>query len=187
MKYLLRNSRIQYLVKHRNGYMTLAVLSLISNIFLVAYLFYAKGYEKTVITPPGIAKSFWVSANQVSPEYLSEMGLFFANLRLNVTPSNAAMQRDVLLRYVNPSRYEILKTELVLEAEHLKKEHITTAFYPVDVKVDEKKLIVKISGDLQSTVGDTQLFPQRVIYQMEFTYHSGRLLINSFEEVKEHA
>jgi conjugal transfer pilus assembly protein TraE len=115
------------------------------------------------------------------------MGLFFANLRLNVTPSNAAMQRDILLRYVNPNHYESLKTDLILEAEHLKKEHITTAFYPVDVKVDEKKLLVKIPGDLQSTIGDAQLSPRRVIYQMAFSYHSGRLLINSFEEVKEHA
>jgi len=154
---------------------------------LVIHLFYAKGYERTVIVPAQIAQSFWVSANQVSPEYLSEMGLFFANLRLNTTPSSAAMQHDVLLRYVSSNEYETLKTELVYEAEHIKKEHITTAFYPTDVKVDAKKLIVKVIGDLQSTVGDSQLSPKRVIYQLEFTYHASRLLVNSFEEVKEHA
>jgi len=187
MKHLLRNTRIQYLVEHRNGYLTLAVLGLLANMLLVSYLFYAKGYEKIVVSPPMIEKSFWVSANHVSPEYLSEMAIFFANLRLNVTPSNAAMQRDILLRYVTPYCYEGLKIALITEAERLKKERITTAFYPVDVRVDAKKLIARVLGDLQSTIGDSQLSPQRVMYQMEFTYNAGRLLIKSFEEVKTHA
>lgn len=185
MKNILRQSRIQYLVNNRNGYLTLAALSIVTNILIIFYLFYSKGYERTVVIPPSISKSFWVSANQVSPEYLSEMAIFFVNLRFSMTPANATMQRDIILHYVEPNSYESIKATLVFEAEHMNKEHITTSFYPVDVKVNSTKLIARVVGDLHSTVGESPISPQRVVYQINFGYHAGRLLVKSFEEVKE--
>ena len=45
------------------------------------------GTVRTVIVPPSINKSFWVSRDKASGEYLEQMGSFVAWLVLDVTPA----------------------------------------------------------------------------------------------------
>ena len=40
------------------------------------------GNEKTVLVPPEIKRSFWVSGNAVSREYLEDMAYWYAGLAL---------------------------------------------------------------------------------------------------------
>ena len=115
------------------------------------------------------------------------MSEFFVFLRFNETPSSAKSQQQKLLEYVDPSHYEALKIQMMDEETHIKKEHISTAFYPADVDVDVKKLQTTIKGDLISSVGTTMLPAQRVTYQIVFSYNGGRLWVKSFNEVKAHA
>ena len=187
MKQLLHDSRLQFLIKHRNGYLTLAVGSLMVNVMLGLIILVIAGNQRVILVPPSINKTFWVSKNKVSAEYLSEMGFFIADLRLTVSPGNAKIQREMLLRYVDPALYASLKTELLSEENHLQKEHLTTVFYPVDILVDEKKSLVKITGDLQSSIGEVALPTKRLSYVIHFSYHQGRLLVKSFEEMTQHA
>jgi len=91
MKHLLQYSRLQHLIQYRNGYLILASISLILNMLLVLAIFLLIGHERIVIVPSIIEKSFWVTENQVSPDYLLQMSRDFANLRLNVTASNAGI------------------------------------------------------------------------------------------------
>lgn len=184
MKRMIQKSLLQYVIRHRNGYLIVALGSLILNLLLSITLMLMIGHERIILVPPSIDKTFWVSASHVSPEYLSEMSLFFSNLRFNITPTNATTQRELLLRYVQPNKYEELKTELLSEADYLVKEHISTAFFPVNVIVDSKKLVGRVTGDLQSTIGDSQLPAKRVTYQIAFNYNAGRLFVISFDEVK---
>lgn len=188
MKHLLQKKRLEHLIQYRNGYLALASGSLLINILLVIFLFFMIGRERIVVVPPEINKSFWVTANRVSPEYLSEMVLYLNSLYFNITPSNANIQHSVLLRYVDQSCYEALKIKFIEIEDKIKKEHITMVFYPSESpKVDANKLIARITGDLQYTVGDIQLPPQRVTYQYGFRYTQGRLTLTSFPEVKGHA
>lgn len=143
--------------------------------------------ERVVIVPPVIEKPLWVTSSQVSPEYLIDMSKYFSILRLNVTTSNAVSQRDDLLRYVAPEHYNDIKTELLLEADKLKKSHISTAFFPINVDVDTKKLLARVTGDMHSSVGDIHLPIQHVTYEISYKYQNGRLIITSFDEVKSHA
>ena len=186
MKYLLQHSRLQHLIQYRNGYLILASISLILNMLLVLVIFLLIGHERIVIVPPTIEKPFWVTSSKVSPEYLSEMSMFFTNLRLNVTTSSAATQGELLLRFIAPKNYNEIKAELLNEAENLKKNHITTAFFPINVDVDTKKLVARVTGDLQSTVGDSHLPSERVTYKITYTYNGGRLFVAAFEEAKSH-
>jgi conjugal transfer pilus assembly protein TraE len=186
MKYLLQRSRMQTLKFNRNGYLMLASISFVLNIMFMLDIYLLQGRERIILVPPAIEKTMWVTNSKVSPEYLSEMSLFLANLRLNVTASNASQQHELLLRYVAPKNYSAIKTELLTEVENLKKNHITTAFFPTDVEVDGKKTIARVTGHLQSTVGDTHLPFQKVAYQMTYQYQSGRLFVESIEEVKPH-
>lgn len=187
MKYVLQQSRFQHLIKHRNGYLMLASVSLLLNVLLFFAMFVVITHERIVIVPPVIEKPLWVTSSQVSPEYLSEMSLFFANLRLNVTASNAASQRDILLRFIDPQHYNEIKSDLLNEGEALKKNHVATAFIPTnDVKVDTKKLIAKMTGDLYSMVGDVHLPAKHVTYQIKYHYQQGRLIVTAFDEVVSH-
>lgn len=187
MKRIVQKSLLQYVIRHRNGYLAVACGSLFLNILLSFGVITMAGHEKIIIVPPKISQSFWVTESEVSPEYLVEMSHFFASLRFNITPSNAENQREMLLRYVSPEYYEGLKVELITESERIAKEHISTVFYPVDTKVDTRHLTTLIIGDLLSTVGTNTLPSQRVTYKITYKYNEGRLLVKSFEEVKSHA
>ncbi len=184
MKYLLQKSRLQHLIQQRNGYLVFGCGSLILNMLLVTFLFTMIGRERVVIVPPEIHKSFWVTSNNVSPEYLSEMVLFLSSLSLNLTPNNASMQHTVLLRYVDPVYLDTLKKQLIEVEDRLKKEHMTMTFFPGDVKVDTDKLAARVSGDLQYWIGDIQPPSQHVTYLYQFRYKQGRLTLASFREVK---
>lgn len=186
MKRLIQQARLQYLIRNRNGFLMLASGSLMLNFLFIITLILSIGHEKIILVPPEINQSFWVGSHTVSPEYLSEMALFFTNLRFNVTSHNVDLQRGILLRYVHPKEYAEIKTALLLEADHINKEHISMAFYPTNVEVDTQKWLVRITGDLLATLGNTSLPTQRVTYLITFTYNSGRLLVTSFQEEKSH-
>jgi len=187
MKYLLQQSRLQYLVQNRNGYLFLSIGSLFLNIFLSCIISCTVGRERIILVPPEIQKSFWVTNNTVSPDYLTEMAIFFANLRLNVTPANALLQHDLLLRYVGSRYYNDLKLSLSEERDLLKKDHITTAFFPENISVDPKHLQAKIKGTIYQTISDTQLPAQVKTYLLSFNYNNSKLNIESFTEIKANA
>lgn len=184
MRFSIERSQLEKLFAQRNGYMMLALGSMLLCLMQVLVMFFLIGREKIILVPPNIEKSFWVTASHVSPEYLSEMTTFFANLRLNITPESAGIQRDSILRYTDPVYYNTLKTQLVQEADRVTDQHISMAFFPVNVKVDSKHFKAIIEGDLKSYVGEDSLPTKRVNYLVTYRYDAGRLLVKSFEEVK---
>lgn len=186
MKALIHQSRINQLFEQRNGYLVLASASLLLCLLLVVLCFYLSNRERIVVVPPTIERSFWVSNSEVSADYLSQMTTFLAYLRLNVTPDNVNNQRQLLLRYTDPAFYGPFNDQLVADQDRIAAEHVSSAFYPVGVEVDAKKLIAVITGDLTSSVGTTQIPPQRVTYAMHYRYVNGRLWLTQFEEVKPH-
>lgn len=184
MRFSIERSQIEKLFAQRNGYMMLALGCLLICLLQILVMFFLIGREKIILIPPNVEKSFWVSAHHVSPEYLSEMTTFFANMRLNITPESAGIQRETILRYTDPVYYNTLKTRLVQEADRVTEQHIIMAFFPVNVKVDSKHFKTIIEGDIKSFVGETPLPTRRVSYLVTYRYDSGRLLVKSFEETK---
>lgn len=169
--------------KERNGYLFLCIGLILLSAILSLIIAFLIGREKIILVPPSINKTFWVSSNAVSPEYLQEMASFFAFLRFNVTPANASTQREMLLNYVEPSLYNDFNAALIKEADTLNNEHMTLSFYPIETKVDSKNLRVLITGDLVSTIGDITLTPKRMHYLLSFRYTEGRLWVSAFSEV----
>jgi conjugal transfer pilus assembly protein TraE len=187
MKRILQKSRIRHLTEKRNGYLIIAVGSIVVNILLSIYICNANSNEKIIFIPPVVDKPFWVSSNASSPEYLSMMNLLFTDLLLNITPSNAGMKHAIFLKYVDSKYYANFKTKLIEQEDQLKKEHTTISFQLIKPEVDVQNLVAKVTGDVQYTVGDTILPSKRLTYQMKFSYHSGLLQVTSFEEVKSNA
>jgi conjugal transfer pilus assembly protein TraE len=187
MKNILRQSRIQYLIQNRNGYLLIASISLVANIILAMGMINAMNRQKVILVPPTIERTLWVTSDQVSPEYLSSMSLFLADLLLNVTPDNIAMQHQLFLKYVDSSQYGTIKSALISEEDHLKKEHMTMTFHLAEPRVNAKSLMTHITGDIQYVVGNTLISNQRLTYAFTFIYRNGLLKVKSFEEVKAHA
>jgi conjugal transfer pilus assembly protein TraE len=183
MKLRIQNSFLQHAIRRRNGYLALACGSLVVNILLGMILFSMVGREKTILLPPKISQSFWVEHGDVSPEYLAEMGQFFTTLRFNITASNMEMQRDMLLRYVSPEYYAALKIELINDAGRMAREHVASVFYPVDIKVDAKRLETLVTGDLIAIIGTNQLPAKRITYKVSYSYNNYRLLVKKLTEV----
>lgn len=184
MKKQLYVSRLRQAIQHRNGYLILASASILLNMLLVAYQFRMMSYERIVLVPPEISKSFWVDGHHVSPEYLSEMAHFFVNLRLTASPGNIGAQHRTLLRYVDSASYSDIRSQLQLEAERIKSFGITTSFYTNNVTVANDQWLTRVSGDLHTTIGNELQPVQHITYQIAFSYDAGRLLVKSFEEIK---
>jgi conjugal transfer pilus assembly protein TraE len=179
-------SKLLSTLQQRNAYLCLAVALLFLSIIQSFTIYALTGHWRVIVTPPHVSHSFWVDESQVSPSYLSEMTAFFATLILNVTSENAAFQRDEVLKYTDPNGYGHLKTQLIQNEEKIQAESITTAFYPVDIQTNPKKLTTTITGDLMTWVGQEMTSTVRQSYLAQYTYHDGRLLIQSFSEVKPH-
>lgn len=178
-------SHLEKMISQRNGYLVLAIGALVVCLLQAFILLGMYGKERIVLVPPTIEKSFWVSSKQVSPEYLSEMTQFFTYLRFNLTPENASLQRETLLRYVDSAYYNQLKSQLIQEADQLVAQHISLTFYPVNIKVNAPKLQVIIEGDLKTNVGDAFLPTKRVKYLIYYAFTGGRLLVKSFAMLEE--
>ena len=176
-------SRLQNLIAQRNGYLVLAAALALISLILVICVFRMINRERIVIVPPVIHQAFWVNSQTVSPEYLSQISSFLVQLRLNMTPSSAEYQREMLLRYTDPAYYGALKNELVEEADHLAKSHTSLIFYPVDISIDVSHLTAEISGDFSATVSNMPLPVQRLSYRLSYRYSQGRLWLQSFQEI----
>jgi conjugal transfer pilus assembly protein TraE len=177
-------AELRKIIDQRNGYLVLAsgllILCLILSILVISLV----GRERIVLMPPSMSKDIWVAKKTGSQEYFSRMTLFLAELVLNVTTDNVDYQQALLLRYVDPSVYPALKTQLTALADKIKHEHISTAFFPVDVSVDVQHSAVIISGDLKSYVADTALPTKRIAYRFTYRINTFTPLITAFEEVK---
>ena len=57
MKHTIQRSLIEYLVKHRNAFLGIAVLSMALNIFQVMVIYNLIGHERIVLVPPNIKGS----------------------------------------------------------------------------------------------------------------------------------
>ncbi len=152
-------------------------------VLLGASNFYLIGKERIIIAPPIIHREFWISTDDVSDHYLEQMSQFFAGLLLNVSPSTFAVNAEHLLAHVVPERFASLKAQLVQQKMELERRGMSTSFHIHRFKIDRKKLIVELQGELKILVANTPIESSTKIYALKFVQQQGRLWIQAFEEV----
>ncbi len=145
--------------------------------------FYLMGKERIIIAPPIIHREFWISTDAVSDHYLEQMSQFFAGLLLNVSPSTFAVNAEHLLAHVVPERFASLKAQLVQQQMELERRGMSTSFHINRFKIDRKKLLVELQGELKILVANTPVESSAKTYALKFVQQQGRLWIQSFEEV----
>ena len=138
--------------------------------------------ERVVVVPPAVHRSFWVEADQVSPEYLEQMGYFLLQLTLNVTPQSVDHQAKLLLQYAAPASFGELRTALLASAERLKRDGASTVFSAQNLVVDERALRVGVRGQLTTFISDRRVSEVSKAYAIELQYAGGRMFLKAFRE-----
>nr|WP_297383305.1 type IV conjugative transfer system protein TraE [uncultured Roseateles sp.] len=141
------------------------------------------GSVRTVVVPPSISKSFWVTRDKASSEYLEQMGSFVAWLVLDVTPASIDWKKDILLGYVEPEQHGELKTRQELEAARLKRINGATYFTPQQIVPSEDAQTVVISGRLRTLVNNLETANELKTYLAEFSYSGARMHLKTFKEI----
>ena len=178
MRFDVSKQKLHVLFWERNHSLIFGCTMLAINVLLTLIVF--NGKERVVIVPPVLATSIWTERQTVSQSYLEEMAIFFAKQILDITPSTASYQREHLLRYVNPSFYHALRKKMLDEEEKYKKDNLCMSFRPLSAVVNVKALQVTIPGLLQQYVGNKFAQQTKEVYEMQFSYEAGQLLIKSF-------
>ncbi len=140
------------------------------------------GTEKTVLVPPEIRRSFWVSGHAVAREYLEEMAYWYAGLALNITPGTSEYQHALFLKYAAPAEYGRLQSEMGARAEFLRKNNTATQFSVQSVTVDERKRRVALTGALTTWASDKKAGERQVTYLIGFNQLNGKLYVSDFKE-----
>ena len=143
------------------------------------------GSERTILVPPEVHKTFWVSDQKVSAEYLEEMAYWYAGLVLNVTPHVADYQKNLFLKYAAPSDYGRLQAEYGARTDFIRKNNASTQFSPQSVMPDEAAMKVALTGVLLTWVGDKKASEKQTTYVVGFRYLNGRLHVSEFKETSD--
>jgi len=162
-------------------WLAVAVLMVISNVLLVTHVVTNDAREKTVFVPPDMEQPFSIQGDDASPEYLTQVGEWFTSLVLSYTPKNVDYRINVFLRYAAPESYSVLQTHLQDEAVRIKRNEMSSMFFPVDAKV--RGNFVAITGQQVLRVGNEIVSDKRLTYRMEFRLQDGFLHIIEFKEV----
>ena len=171
-------------LRSRNRSLGLMVSGLIfGHILSLAIIFSLLGSEKTIVTPPSINKSFWVTKDKASSEYLEQMGAFIGWLILDVSPASIDWKKDMLLGYVSPAQHGALKTKQELEAERLKRINASTYFLPGQLVPSEDSQSVVLVGQLRTLVNGQETATETKSYLVEFAHAGGRVHLTTFKEI----
>lgn len=171
-------------MRRRNRGLGLAVGALAVGQFLaLAIILNLLGTVRTVVVPPSINKSFWVTRDRASSEYLEQMGSFVAWLVLDVSPASIDWKKDQLLGYVEPAQYGELKTRQEVEAERLRRINAVTIFAPQQLVASEDTQSLVVRGRLRTLVNGYETANELKAYRIDFAYAAARMHVVGFKEV----
>lgn len=171
-------------LRRRNRALSLTVGGLILGLLIcLVIILNVVGMERTIVVPPTIDKSFWVTRERVSREYLEQMGSFVAWLILDVTPASIDWKKDILLNYVAPDQHGAMQSRQEIEAERLRRINASTFFLPQQLVPNEDKQTVAIRGRLRTQVNGQETATETRAYLAEFQYAGGRMHLKSFKEM----
>jgi conjugal transfer pilus assembly protein TraE len=185
MDYAKLNSDLKEM-RQRNRSLGVAVGGLIFGLLIaLVVIVNLIGMERTIVVPPAIEKTFWVTKDRVSKEYLEQMASFVAWLILDVTPATIDWKKDILLNYVSPEQHGYLKSRQEVEAERLKRINASTFFLPQQLVANDQDQTVAVRGRLRTQVNGQETATDTKAYLAEFQYAGGRVHLKAFKEISQ--
>ena len=167
----------------RNILLLAFALSLISNLILS---FIISTQDQKTILIPTIAAEYEISDNYVSNNYLKNLTIEINNLLFSLNNENIESIGSSLLKLVAPEASDKFKASLDILTEDIKRRNLRN--YLTDIvsyKVDNNKLVVEVSGYLESFIEDQRISREYKTYRYFFHNKSGLVKLISFTEVKD--
>ena len=162
------------------------LLGIVLGIALVLALWNAVnmfGRDRTIVTPPSLERSFWVTSSTASAEYLEQMAIWAASLILDVTPDSAPFKGKLLLQYAEPSAHGYLQERMALESARMKRDTATTLSDVQTLRSVPDKLAVVLTGKLNTFINGVRVTQIEKHYLARFRISSGRAELIEFSEV----
>ncbi len=157
-------------------------VSILSNFLLAVFVINADTSEKTIITPIGSSKTFWVHGDKIDSAYLEEMGIFFIDLYTNYHPDNVDGRFDLILKHINPRSHGVIKSVFSKDIIRIKKSKLASVFFPTEINIKKNQII--FSGILQNIIAGKSLEPTNATYIIDFKYSNSRFFVDGIRRVK---
>ena len=141
------------------------------------------GRQQTVLVPPVIEKTFWVSHDKVSGSYLEQMAAFVSYLLLDVAPASIEWKKNLLQQYVLEPKQGEYETRQKLESDRLKGLNASTQFAITGLIANERDMTVLVNGRLSTYINGSRTSEEEKSFLASFVYTNSRIHLNKFEEV----
>jgi len=175
---------VQMLIR-QNRFLWVTVAGLVGALILVLGVAWSgMGSNRTVVTPPRIEKSFWITDHTASGEYIEQMAQWVSYLTLDVTPDNVAYKSDLLLKLAEPGYHGALQQKLRVNAEKVRRDNAATSFEVRTVRAAPDALAAILTGQLKVLINGTPVKNELRHYLVRFSIEGGRAQLVQFKQVK---
>lgn len=171
------------LTQNRNLWMTVGGLVILL-ILALMLAWSSLGSSRTVVTPPNIEKSFWITNGTASDTYLIQMAEWVSYLTLDVTPDNVAYKSDLLLKLAHPDYHGALQQKLRINAEKIRRDNAATSFDVRVAKAAPDVLAAILTGHLKVTINGTVVKNELRHYLARFSIVGGQAQLTLFKQVR---
>jgi conjugal transfer pilus assembly protein TraE len=173
------------MLSRQNRFLWITVGGLVTALVLVLLVAWSgMGSNRTVVTPPKIEKSFWITDHTASGEYIDQMAQWVAYLTLDITPDNVAYKSDLLLKLAEPGYHGALQQKLRVNAEKVRRDNATTSFDVRTVRAAPDALAAILTGQLKVLINGTPVKNEIRHYLARFSIDGGQAQLIKFKQVK---
>jgi conjugal transfer pilus assembly protein TraE len=184
MKLASYETDVQVLVR-QNRFLWICLGGVVTALILALLVAWAgMGATRTVVTPPKIEKSFWITDNTASGEYIDQMAQWVSYLTLDVTPDNVQYKSGLLLPLAHPDYHGALQQKLRVNAEKIRRDNATTSFDVRSIRTAPDVLAAVLSGQIKVLINGTPVKNEIRHYLARFTIDGGRAQLLQFKQVK---
>jgi len=167
----------------RNLFIVGFIIMVISNLVLVICLY--RG-ESTTILVPSIEQRLEVSSKSASSEYLKLRAQEIHFLIFGMNKENSKRVKELLLASIDNEAREGFAKQIDEYALNIENKGYYYNFADiVEYGMNNKNLVVKISGYLETFIEEEKINREYKSYKYEFINRGGRVLLHSFKEVLE--
>ena len=157
--------------------------SIFSNALLGIMAIANKNTHRETLTPPTIQKSFWVDGENVSPEYLEQMGKFLLDLAVNNTPLNCETNRSALLKYTGSGSYGAISAQTAANCKIIEKSRLSNFFSASNIAIKAGEKAIVFNGSMTRWLNDKRMPDRAGAYRIKLGYSGGRIYLSEIVEI----
>lgn len=138
----------------------------------------------TIMQPSGTDNvDRWVNDKEASQSYLKDITLDLVGWTYTYTPKTIKENHDRLLLTVSPEYYGLLNKYVVKTQEAVRKENISSVFFPGEWAFDTKNLKVVVKGVLKTFSGERPVLNDKTSILFEYKLTNHKLELIAFSDV----